>query len=94
MGPEVLQWVSTQLQRKQHPEQAFRVCLGLLSLGQTYPVQRIDNACRIANREQLFLLKQIKAILKSNRDKLPEQVSIDLDLPQDHENIRGPNSFH
>lgn len=94
MGPEVLTWVSTQLARKQHPEQAFRVCLGLLSLSQSYPVQRINNACRIANREQLFLLKQIKAILKSNRDTLPEQVTIHLDLPQDHENIRGPSSFH
>jgi hypothetical protein len=94
MGPEVLGWVSTQLQRKQHPEQAFRVCNGLLGLAQHYPVDRINQACRIANREQLFFLKQIKAILKSHRDRLPEPVSISLDLPQDHENIRGPNSFH
>lgn len=94
MGPEVLRWVSTQLQRKQHPEQAFRVCNGLLGLAQHYPVDRINQACRIANREKLYWLRQIKAILKSNRDKLPEQVSMGLDLPQDHENIRGPNSFH
>ena len=29
IGPEVLVWVKGQLQRKEHPEQAYRVCLGL-----------------------------------------------------------------
>ncbi|MFZ2407620.1 MAG: hypothetical protein WAW41_20980, partial [Methylobacter sp.] len=34
IGPEVLTWVKAQLQRKTHPEQAYRVCLGLLNLPQ------------------------------------------------------------
>jgi len=34
IGPEVLKWVKAQLQRKAHPEQACRVCLGL-----TEPIQ-------------------------------------------------------
>jgi len=94
MGADVLQWVTSQLERKTFPAQAFRVCIGLLALAQHYPVERIDRACRIANREKLYQLKQVKAILKSNRDRLPEQVSLSIDLPQDHENIRGPKSFH
>ena len=39
-------------------------------------------------------LKQIKSILSSNRDRLPEQLSLATELPQDHENIRGPHNFH
>jgi hypothetical protein len=95
IGPDVLEWVKTQLQLKAHPEQAYRVCLGLLNLSKTYPTQRLNKACAIANQQKLYKLKQIKALLQSNQDKLPKDYSSDaLSLPQDHENIRGPENFH
>ena len=94
IGPEVLLWVDAQLTSKAHPEQAYRVCLGLLNLSRQYPAQRLDAACKIANREGLLRLKQIKSILQSNRDQLPEQLDLQVELPQDHENIRGPKNFH
>ncbi|WP_275100297.1 IS21 family transposase [Sedimenticola hydrogenitrophicus] len=94
IGPEVLRWVDAQLQSRDHPEQAYRVCLGLLSLSRDYPTQRLDAACRIANRAGLVRLKQVSSILRSNRDRLPEQLSLVAELPQDHENIRGPKNFH
>ena len=95
IGPEVLVWVKGQLRRKDHPEQAYRVCLGLLILNRTYPAARLNQACAIANKEALFKLKNVKAILHSNRDKLPESSPGQLSLlPQDHENIRGAKSFH
>jgi hypothetical protein len=94
IGPEVLQWVKAQLQRKAHPEQAYRVCLGLLNLSRTYPTERLNQACAIANNESLFKLKNVKAILQSNLDKLPaSSVQLSL-LPQDHANIRGAAGFH
>lgn len=95
IGPEVLKWVKAQLQRKAHPEQAYRVCLGLLSLSRTYPAERLNQACAIANQESLFKLKNVKAILQSNLDKLPVSSPVQLSLlPQDHANIRGAASFH
>ena len=94
IGPQVLLWVDAQLKSKAHPEQAYRVCLGLLNLSREYPVERLDAACNIANREGLLRLKQVKSILQSNRDKLPEQLDLQVELPQDHENIRGPRNFH
>lgn len=94
IGPEVLVWVDHQLKSKAHPEQAYRVCLGLLNLSREYPVERLNAACKIANREGLLRLKQVKSILPSNRDKLPEQLDLQVELPQDHENIRGPHNFH
>ena len=94
IGPEVLVWVAEQLATKAHPEQAYRVCLGLLNLSRDYPAERLDAACGIANREGLIRLKQIKSILLSNRDRLPETLSVQAELPQQHENIRGPHSFH
>ena len=94
IGPEVLIWVDTQLNSRPHPEQAYRVCLGLLSLGRSYPGQRLNAACKIANKSGLRRLKHIKSILHSGRDQLPDTPSVQLELPQDHTNIRGPQHFH
>jgi len=95
IGDDVLVWVKTQLQKKQHEQQAYRVCLGLLNLSRQYPASRLNNACAIANKNQLYRLKQIKSILNSNQDQLVTESSEQLPLlPQAHENIRGPESFH
>ena len=94
IGPDTLDWVSNRLQEKAHPEQAYRLCLGLLNLSREYPAIRLNASCRIANKEGMVRLKQIKSILRSNRDQLPEQLTLATELPQDHENIRGPRSFH
>lgn len=94
IGVDTLEWVTCRLQERDHPEQAYRLCLGLLSLSRQYPAIRLNASCRIANQQALVRLKQIKSILQSNRDQLPEQLSCAIDLPQDHENIRGPHNFH
>ena len=94
IGVDTEQWVQRQLELKDHPEQAYKLCLGLLNLSRAYPSSRLDTACKIANKEGLNRLKQIKSILKSNRDQLPEQLDLAVELPQDHENIRGPHHFH
>uniref|UniRef100_UPI003D0D0454 Mu transposase domain-containing protein n=1 Tax=Vibrio sp. TaxID=678 RepID=UPI003D0D0454 len=95
IGDEVLIWIKTQLKQKQHEQQAYRVCLGLLNLSRQYPAPRLNKACAIANQNRLYRLKQIKSILHSNQDQLlsdsKEQLSL---LPQSHENIRGPGHFH
>jgi transposase len=96
IGPAVQQWVQMQLNSKAHPEQAYRVCLGLLSLSKNYPSVRLNNACHIANQQSLVKLKQVKAILQSNQDKLLAARTSEpqFTLPQTHENIRGPKEFH
>jgi transposase len=95
LGGEVLLWVQAQLKQKQHEQQAYRVCLGLLNLSRNYPANRINNACAIANQNKLYRLKQIKSILQSNQDQLITDTNEQLTLlPQSHENIRGPKSFH
>ncbi len=95
LGDDVLVWVKAILAQKQHEQQAYRVCLGLLNLSRQYESARLNKACAIATHHQLYRLKQIKSILQSNQDQLlpesKEQLSL---LPQAHENIRGPKSFH
>ncbi len=94
-GPDVLAWVTHQLERRAHPEQAYRTCLGLLGLGKHYP-DRLNAACQIANQAGLVRLKQVKHLLQTNQDQLavtPDQESTHT-LPQDHENVRGPHHFN
>jgi len=95
IGDDVLVWVKTVLSQRQHEEQAYRVCLGLLNLSRSYPAERLNKACAIANKNSLYRLKHIKDILQSNQDKLVTEHKESLPtLPQSHENIRGPESFH
>ena len=46
VGPETGAWVSDQFERRAHPEQAYKVCLGLLNLSKQYPATRLNAACR------------------------------------------------
>ena len=92
LGEEVYKWVDAQIESKDHPEQAYRVCLGLLSLSRKHP-QRLNDACRVANRNGLMRLSQIKEVLKNGMDRLPLLEEEEFCLPQDHKNIRGPGAF-
>lgn len=94
IGPETGHWVQQRLNEKVHPEQAYRLCLGLLNLTRQYPAKRVNQACALANREGLTHLKPIKNILKSNRDQLQTSLPLNTALPQDHANVRGPKDFH
>jgi len=38
-------------------------------------------------------LKQIKSVLRSNRDQLQEQLDLTSNLPQSHVNVRGADAF-
>jgi citrate synthase len=95
MGPNTLAWVHEQLSSKRHPEQAYRVCLGLLSLSNKYTNEQIENACRRARRTGAMRLKSITAMLKKGLDKtpLPEE-QLDLLTDIDHPNIRGNDYYH
>ncbi|MGS3377120.1 IS21 family transposase, partial [Klebsiella pneumoniae] len=65
-----------------------------LSLSREYPASRVEACCQLANREGLVRLKQLKSVLASGRDQLPASQLSYPELPQEHENIRGPQSFH
>lgn len=99
VGPNVLQVTKRLLARKAHPEQAYRACLGLLSLCKTYDAKRLDSACQRALKIGSPNLKSIKSILQQGLDQLAlplEEQDKDRSktLSGDHGNIRGPEYFH
>ena len=77
---------------RNHPEQAFRSCLGVLHLTKKYSSERLEAACRRALKYKCrFSRKTIECILKNNRDKMDEQE--EAKPPIQHDNIRGPEHF-
>lgn len=74
------------LANRQHPEQAFKVCLGILNLEKKYTKQRLNKACQKAIEFQHYSYKGIKNILENRLEDY--QIDCFESLPI-HKNIRG-----
>jgi len=93
-GPATAGVVQTILQRRAHPQQGFRSCLGIMRLGKSFGEERLEAACRRALTLGACSYKSIESILRQGLDRkaLPEQQ--DLDLSITHANIRGSDYYH
>lgn len=95
IGPNTLTLIQKQLTSRKHPEQAYRSCLGLLSLSSKYSKERLEKACHRALHTGATRLKNITNILKNGLDNspIPEQQP-DLLSGIEHHNIRGHDYYH
>ncbi|WP_027127034.1 IS21 family transposase [Gelidibacter mesophilus] len=80
------------LDKKQHPEQSYKSCLGILHLTKKVGNARLDNACKRALDYGAHNYNIIERILKNGWDTLNEDVEQQPDIPS-HNNIRGSNYY-
>jgi transposase len=81
------------LERKQHPEQAYKSCVGILGFAKKAGNERLVNACRRALGFGIYSYKAIQMILEKNMDQYPESLFAD-ELPMpNHDNIRGEDYY-
>jgi transposase len=92
IGPETVRVIENVLSRRTFPEQGFRSCMGILSLGKRYSNERLEAACERALFIKGVNYKSIKSILESNLDKKPLLRNQET-TPIDHENIRGTEYY-
>ena len=95
-GPHTAAVVRQVLKDRPHPEHGYRACLGIMRLGKRYSTQRLEAACHRALGIRGVSYRTIASILKNGLDRLPaedEQEQVTLDLPQDHENLRGSSYY-
>ena len=80
------------MERKVHPEQAFRACMGIIRLTKSYPKQRVENAAKRALAYGAISYQSVLSILQKNLDlePFPEQTELQ---PVYHENLRGPSYY-
>jgi transposase len=81
------------LERKPHPEQGFRACIGILRLAKTHGENRLEAACGRALVIGGLSYTSVASILKNHLDRQPPEPEPELPLLQ-HANIRGPGYFH
>lgn len=89
VGPQTAQLVQTILASRQHPEQAFRACLGILRLAGKYAPAQMEIACQMAQEAKVLNYRGVKAVLET----LPPLPAPEATPLPTHENIRG-NSYY
>lgn len=91
-GPSTSRMAKELMNRREHPEQAYRSCLGILRLGTKYGEDRLEAACSRAVSWGAFSYKSVKSILEKELDKLKPEEKVPFRLPE-HENIRGASYY-
>lgn len=82
------------LESKPHPEQGYRACLGLLRLAKQYTDARLEAAAFRALRSRAATYRSVKSILEHGLDRVPLEEQAQLDLPAEHENVRGASYYN
>ena len=86
--------VTWQLERRAHPEQGYRACLGLLALARRYTPVRLEAACTRAMAIRAPTLRSVTNILKCGLDS-QRALRTDAANPViEHANVRGPGYYH
>jgi transposase len=93
IGPQTTALVANALDGRRHPQQAYRTCLGILSLAKRYGADRLEAACRRALAAGIHSYKGLHNILKNKLDQLERDQPPATLLPP-HGNIRGKGYYN
>jgi len=89
VGPQTTNYLTALLHARAFPEQAYRSCLGVLSLARKYPYSLLETACLRLQEAHLLSYRDLKGELEmlANKSKSDNPPSV-------HENIRGETYYH
>jgi len=91
-GSFIRELVEKLLEKRTHPEQSYKVCLGVINLSKKYGEGRVDRACKRALDFHYYSYKAVKNILEKGLDKIEELQLAHQKLPE-HQNIRGSEYY-
>jgi transposase len=91
VGPQTSEFVGRILRLKVHPEQAFKSCMGVISLAKTYGKDRLEAACQRALDYRAYSYRNVKTILEKGLDAqaAPEPPTVAVM----HANVRGAEYY-
>jgi transposase len=92
-GPSTKEFVVQMLAGKVHPQQAFRSCMGVISLGKTYTAERLEAACARALRFRATGYRSVKTILEKGLDREEPGAQASPDGHSSHANVRGADYY-
>ena len=85
-GPNTAKFIQWLLESREHPEQAFKTCAGILRLAEKVPASRMEEASHIAVERNVYSYKYFDILLR-NLD-LTNAVQ-----PILHSNVRGSHYY-
>lgn len=89
VGEQTSEFITKLLESRQHPEQAYKSCQGVLSFAARAGKERLNNACKRALHYGDYSYQTIRIILERGLDKPDlQEDSEDAVIPR-HKNIRG-----
>ena len=88
----VKEFITRLLEKKQHPEQSYKSCMGVLQYAKKVGNERLINACKRALDFNIHNYKIIQRILENGLDLIPDEEENPDQLP-DHQNIRGEKYY-
>lgn len=86
---DIAMYIAHVLQRKAHPEQAYKSCSGILNLERKVGAERLVGACRRADSYGIYNYPIIVEILAKGLDKFTDQDQPAAEPMPNHSNIRG-----
>lgn len=92
MGGSVKEFIQLMLDHREHPQQAFKACLGVLNLGKKYNEGAMQLVCKKAIKINSISYRFIANSLKNKTYNIADEDPDDMKLPF-HENIRGKEHY-
>ena len=93
IGEHTEAYIKETLTRRQHPEQAYKTCHGILNYAAKVGNERLNAACFRASFYEDYSYKTIVAILEKHLDRVPLDYDTDKASMPVHGNIRG-NAYY
>jgi len=96
-GGETARFVEALMASRQHPEQGFKACMGILRFEKSYGKERLEAACKRACALGVYSYKSIESILKNKLENKPlpgnSLSSSPKTTSESHEFVRGQDYY-
>jgi len=90
IGPHTEEVVSRVLVSRQHPQQAYRACLGILQFAKRYSPESLELVCQQAQEVGVYSYRAIKRLLTTKKDMLETGLQCQT---ESHEHVRGKTYY-
>ena len=84
-GQDTRDYIRFLMQRRDHPEQAYKTCAGILRMGESLSNAGMEAVCRAAKEKNVYTYKYFSMLFK----KMASEPDHKQPNPVQHENLRG-----
>ncbi|MEN6360314.1 MAG: IS21 family transposase [Smithella sp.] len=88
IGPETEAYIRFVMSKRDHPEQAYKTCAGILRIGEQLPSEKMELICKDALKRNAYTYKYFSMIYKQFSEELKSEKK-----PIDHSNVRGSEYY-